>query len=94
MQRPSHHEMSCRERDKVDTRLIIEGGRHIRPSKRVQGLDYPETITRLVKKTGQKEGKGTFHIFKSILTSMIQMVRTWFPILKIVEKAKSVTLIH
>jgi len=43
----------------VDTRLIIEGGQRIQPSKWVQGLDYPETITRLVKKPGGKEGKSS-----------------------------------
>jgi len=63
----------------------------------VQGLDYPKTITRLVKKPGGKGGKSTFHIFKSTLTSMIQMVQTWFSIygtLKMVEKVKRVMLIH
>jgi len=43
----------------VDTGLIIEGGQHIQPSKWVQGLDYPKTITRLVKKSGGKEGKSS-----------------------------------
>jgi hypothetical protein len=39
----------------------------------------------------------TFHVFKSILTSMIQMVQTWFPIygtLKMAEKVERVMLIH
>jgi hypothetical protein len=72
--------MLHRERDKADLGLIVEGGRRVQPSKRVQGLDYPKTITRFVKKTGGKEGKLTFCIFKSILTFMIQMVQTWYPI--------------
>ena len=43
----------------MDMGLIIEGGQHIQPSKWVQGLDYPKTITRLVKKPGGKEGKSS-----------------------------------
>ena len=54
--------MARGERDKVDLNLIVEGGRHTQPSKRVQGMDYPEMITQPRKKTGQIEGQLTSHI--------------------------------
>jgi hypothetical protein len=47
--------MARRERDKVDLSLIVEGGRRTQPTKRVQGIDYPETITKPPKKTREVE---------------------------------------
>jgi hypothetical protein len=41
----------------VDLNLIVEGGRRTQPSKRVQGMAYPEMITQPRKKTGQIEGQ-------------------------------------
>ncbi|KAM6499174.1 Ribonuclease H-like domain containing protein [Amanita muscaria] len=44
------------ERDKADPNLIVDGSRRPHPSKRVQGLDYPQTVTKL--KTANKGNEG------------------------------------
>jgi hypothetical protein len=49
-----------REHDRPDPTLIISGSRRPHPSKRIQGLDYPETL--LKESEIRKPEKGTYEI--------------------------------
>ena len=86
--------VSCREQDKVDLGLIVEGGRHAQPSKRLQGLDYPETITKSCKKNTRKRRLADiFTYLNTCLTCMIQMVQMRYRIWGM-TKTVEITLVH